>query len=177
MSPHCFFAGDRTKHRKNIHGVLKTTASATSFSNSNSQLCINDTDNDTFNDTANDMANDTFNDTKSKELPENFQQENASVESEIIEIKREVKNEIKLENFEEFETREQVGIDFITSNDFPDQNNQSDCHSKYFKSNFTVKAEHNNGGFRDFFCNLCSLQFDKKYVYDVHMKLVHPKSH
>ena len=30
------FAGDRTKHLKNIHGVLKTTASATSVSDSNS---------------------------------------------------------------------------------------------------------------------------------------------
>ena len=26
------------------------------------------------------------------------------------------------------------------------------------------------------FCELCSLQFDKKYVYDVHMKLVHKKT-
>ena len=158
-----YFAGDRTKHLKNIHGVLKTTASATSFSDSNSQLCCNDT------------ANDTFNGTKSIELPENFQLENASVKSEIIEFKSEVKSEIKLENFEEFETREQDGIDFITSNDF-DQNHQPDCHSKYLKSNITVKEEQHNGGFKDFFCDLCSLQFDKKYVYDVHIKLVHPNN-
>ena len=26
---------------------------------------------------------------------------------------------------------------------------------------------------KDLFCDLCSLQFDKKYVYDVHMSLVH----
>ena len=29
---------------------------------------------------------------------------------------------------------------------------------------------------KDFFCDLCSLQFDKKYVYDVHMRLVHKKT-
>ena len=28
----------------------------------------------------------------------------------------------------------------------------------------------------DLFCELCSLQFDKKYVYDVHMTLVHKKT-
>ena len=108
---------------------------------------------------------------------ENFQQENANMNSETIEIKREVKNEIKLENFEEFEAREQVGIDFITSNDFSNQNHQPDCHSKYLKSDITVKEEQHNGGFKDFFCDLCSLQFDKKYVYDVHIKLVHPNTH
>ena len=105
-----------------------------------------------------------------------FQQEDNSVKSETIEIKREVKNEIKLENFEEFEAREQVGIDFITSNDFSNQNHQPDCHSKYLKSDITVKEEQDNGGFKDFFCDLCKLQFDKKYVYDVHIKLVHPNT-
>ena len=25
----------------------------------------------------------------------------------------------------------------------------------------------------DFFCNKCSLQFDKKYVFDLHLFLVH----
>ena len=29
---------------------------------------------------------------------------------------------------------------------------------------------------KDFFCDLCLLQFDKKYVYDVHMTLVHKTS-
>ena len=29
---------------------------------------------------------------------------------------------------------------------------------------------------KDWFCELCSLQFDKKYVYDVHMSLVHKKT-
>ena len=29
---------------------------------------------------------------------------------------------------------------------------------------------------KDFFCKLCSLQFDKKYVYDVHMSLIHKKT-
>ena len=29
---------------------------------------------------------------------------------------------------------------------------------------------------KDLFCELCSLQFDKKYVYDVHMKLVHKET-
>ena len=29
---------------------------------------------------------------------------------------------------------------------------------------------------KDLFCELCSLQFDKKYVYDVHMRLVHKKT-
>ena len=121
-------------------------------------------------------SNDIAIDTESIDC-ENFQQENISVKSETIEIKREVKNEIKLENFEEFKALEQVGIDLITSNDFPDQNHQSDCHSKYLKSNITVKEEQHNGGFKDFFCDLCSLQFDKKYVYDVHIKLVHPNNH
>jgi hypothetical protein len=105
-----------------------------------------------------------------------FQQEDNSVKSETIEIKREVKNEIKLENFEEFEAREQVGIDFITSNDFPDLNHQPDCHSKYSESNITVKDEQPNVSLRDFFCDLCSLQFDKQYVYDLHIKLMHTKN-
>ena len=26
---------------------------------------------------------------------------------------------------------------------------------------------------RDWYCEKCSLQFDKKYVYDLHLKLVH----
>ena len=29
---------------------------------------------------------------------------------------------------------------------------------------------------KDLYCELCSLQFDKKYVYDVHMSLVHKKT-
>ena len=29
---------------------------------------------------------------------------------------------------------------------------------------------------KDLFCELCSLQFDKKYVYDVHMSLIHKKT-
>ena len=29
---------------------------------------------------------------------------------------------------------------------------------------------------KDLFCEVCSLQFDKKYVYDVHIKLVHEKT-
>ena len=29
---------------------------------------------------------------------------------------------------------------------------------------------------KDFFCDLCLLQFDKKYVFNVHMTLVHKKS-
>ena len=28
---------------------------------------------------------------------------------------------------------------------------------------------------KDLFCKMCSLQFDKKYVYDVHLSLVHKK--
>ena len=28
---------------------------------------------------------------------------------------------------------------------------------------------------KDFYCELCSLQFDKKYVFDLHMSLVHGK--
>ena len=120
-------------------------------------------------DTATDTANDTANET-------DFQQENASVKSEAIEIKREIKNEIKLENFEEFEAREQVGIDFITSNDFPDQNHQPDCQSEYLKSNITVKDEQPNFGLKDFFCDMCSLQFDKQYVFDLHIKLMHTKN-
>ena len=28
---------------------------------------------------------------------------------------------------------------------------------------------------RDFFCEMCSLQFDKKAVYDIHMSFVHKK--
>ena len=131
-----------------------------SISDSNSQLC----------------SNGTANDTDSIELPEIFQQEHDSVKSETMEIKTEIKDEIKLENFEEFEAREQVGIDFITSNDFSNQNHQPDCHSKYLKSDITVKEEQHNGGFKDFFCDLCKLQFDKKYVYDVHIKLVHPNT-
>merc|ERR1712091_584290 len=100
------------------------------------------------------------NETEYIDFPEIFQQENNIVKSETIEIKREVKNEIKLENFEEFEACEQVGIDFITSNDFSNQNHQPDCHSKYLKSDITVKEEQHNGGFKDFFCDLCKLQFD-----------------
>ena len=120
-------------------------------------------------------SNDIAIDTESIDC-ENFQQENISVKSETIEIKREVKNEIKLENFEEFEAREQVGIDFITSNDFPDQNHQPDCQSEYLKSNIIVKEEQPNIGLKDFFCDLCSLQFDKQYVFDLHIKLVHTKN-
>ena len=146
-----FFAGDRTA----------------SISDSNSQLCSNDTV----------TTNDTTNETDSIELPEIFQQEHDSVKSETMEIKPEIKSEIKLENFEEFESHEQVGIDFITSNDFPDQNHQPDCQSEYLKSNITIKDEQPNVGLKDFFCDLCSLQFDKKYVYDVHIKLVHPNTH
>ena len=29
---------------------------------------------------------------------------------------------------------------------------------------------------KDLFCDLCFLQFDKKYVFDVHMTLVHKKT-
>ena len=29
---------------------------------------------------------------------------------------------------------------------------------------------------RDLFCEFCLLQFDKNYVYDVHMSLVHKKT-
>ena len=28
---------------------------------------------------------------------------------------------------------------------------------------------------KDLYCELCSLQFDKKYVFDLHMSLVHGK--
>ena len=151
--------------------IAKNTANGTANDTTN------DTGNNTDNYSANESPNESANDTESKDLPEIFQQENNSAKSETIEIKREVKNEIKLENFEDFEAREQVGIDFITSNDFSDQNHQPDCRSKYLKSNITVQDEQPNIGLKDFFCDLCSLQFDKKYVFDVHMKLVHPNAH
>jgi len=151
--------------------IAKNTANGTANDTTN------DTGNNTDNYSANESPNESANDTESKDLPEIFQQENNIAKSETIEIKREVKNEIKLENFEDFEAREQVGIDFITSNDFSDQNHQPDCRSKYLKSNITVQDEQPNIGLKDFFCDLCSLQFDKKYVFDVHMKLVHPNAH
>jgi hypothetical protein len=30
-------------------------------------------------------------------------------------------------------------------------------------------------GARELFCELCKLQFDKKIVYDIHLKIVHKK--
>ena len=45
-------------------------------------------------------------------------QENTLVKSETIDMKTNLKPEVKQENFGEFEAREQVGIDFITSKDF-----------------------------------------------------------
>ena len=150
--------------------IAKNTANGTANDTTN------DTGNNTDNYSANESPNESANDTESKDLPEIFQQENNSAKSETIEIKREVKNEIKLENFEEFEACEQVGIDFITSNDFSDQNKQPDCHSKYLKSNITVQDEQPNIGLKDFFCDLCRLQFDKKYVFDLYIKLVHTKN-
>ena len=46
------------------------------------------------------------------------EQENTSVKSETIKMKMDLKTEVKQENFREFETHEQVGIDLITSKDF-----------------------------------------------------------
>ena len=37
-------------------------------------------------------------------------------------------------------------------------------------------AKMNTNIMKDFFCHLCSLQFDKKYVFDLHMTLVHKKT-
>jgi hypothetical protein len=36
-----------------------------------------------------------------------------------------------------------------------------------------IKMEEQKIVFRDLFCELCSLQFDKKYVFDVHLSIVH----
>ena len=40
-------------------------------------------------------------------------------------------------------------------------------------SNFSTHLESNT--IKDFFCEQCKLQFDKKVVYDIHMKIVHKK--
>ena len=45
-------------------------------------------------------------------------QENTLVKSETIDMKTDLKTEVKQENFGEFEAREQVGIDLVTSKDF-----------------------------------------------------------
>ena len=55
----------------------------------------------------------------------------------------------------------------------PDAKVQLDCSSEVLNSNITIKEELNCGP-RDYFCALCSLQFNKKSVYDLHVKLVHP---
>ena len=36
----------------------------------------------------------------------------------VDDVKTEVKKEVKVETFDEFEAREQIGIDFITNKDF-----------------------------------------------------------
>ena len=167
---------DTSNDTANDTAYDSTNDTANNTDNGIAKNTANDTTNNTANYTANESPNESANDTESIELPKIFQQENTSVKSEAIEIKREVKNEIKLENFEFFEAREQVGIDFITSIDFPDQNHQPDCQSEYLKSNITVKDEQPNFGLKDFFCDMCSLQFDKQYVFDLHIKLVHTKN-
>ena len=50
---------------------------------------------------------------------------------------------------------------------------QLDCSSEVFNSNITIKEELDFGP-RDCFCALCSLQFNTKSVYDLHVELVHP---
>merc|ERR1711884_482047 len=78
-----------------------------------------------------------------------------------IQIKTEFKSEIKLENLEEFEAQQQAGIDFITSNNF----DQFSSTTKVLQSDMVIKKEHSVGT-KDFFCDLCSLQFDKDTVYN-----------
>ena len=71
-------------------------------------------------------SNGTANNSISMEVPGSFHQEVVKVKFEPIEIKE----EIKLETFQEFEAREQEGIDFITSNGFDQIHTKSDIANK-----------------------------------------------